>query len=407
VVGGIAVVALVGACTSSPPVPPNEASTSRAVTSGAGYADQLRSTLAGLLDSMKVPSAVVVVRSPTFGDATLSFGTVKLGENTAPNVSDHYRIGSNTKPMTATVVLQLVQEGRLTLEDPISRYRPDVPNGQNITIGQLLNMRSGLASYTEDPVFLRTIDQDKQRVWQPEELLKLAYTQPALFAPGASWHYSNTNYILLGLVMEQLTGKTVSQLFQERLFSPLGMRSSVMPAVADASIPEPYAHGYHFGTAEETGGPSAALPPAQQQSATAGTLQPQDWTGNNPSWGWTAGSAISTADDLAVFVGALVDGGLLDASMQQRRLASVEPPDPANPSFGYGYGLMRFGTYYGHNGQLPGYNSWMVRDPKTGTTLIILTSLTSSPDGKTPADVLGLATLEVLAKQAAPTQTST
>ena len=93
--------------------------------------------------------------------------------------------------------------------------------------------------------------------------------------------------------MEQLTGKTVSQLFQERLFSPLGMQSSVMPAVSDASMPQPYAHGYHFGTAEETGGASAALPPAQQQSATAGTLQPHDWTGNNPSWGWTAGSVTS------------------------------------------------------------------------------------------------------------------
>ena len=86
--------------------------------------------------------------------------------------------------MTATIVLQLVQEGKLALDDPISKYRPDVPNGQNITIAQLLNMRSGLPSYTEDPAFLRTIDQDKQRVWQPEELLKLAYTQPALFSPG-------------------------------------------------------------------------------------------------------------------------------------------------------------------------------------------------------------------------------
>ncbi len=406
-VSGIAVVALVGACTTSPPTPPKGSTAGSAASNGAGYADALRSTLSGLVESMKVPSAVVVVRSPTYGDATFSFGTVKLGENNAPNVSDHYRIGSNTKPMTATIVLQLVQEGKLALQDPISKYRPDVPNGQNITIAQLLSMRSGLPSYTEDPAFLRTIDQDKQRVWQPEDLLKLAYTQPALFAPGTSWHYSNTNYILLGLVMEQLTGKTVPQLFQERLFSSLGMRGSVMPAVGDASIAEPYAHGYHFGTAEETGGPSPALPPAQQQSATAGTLQPHDWTGNNPSWGWTAGSAISTADDLAVFVGALVDGGLLEAPLQQQRLASVEPPDPANPSFGYGYGLMRFSTYYGHNGQLPGYNSWMVRDPKTRTSLIILTSLTSTPDGKAPADVLGLATLEVLAKQAAPTQTST
>jgi D-alanyl-D-alanine carboxypeptidase len=315
---------------------------------------------------MKVPSAVVVVRSPTYGDATLRFGTVKLGENVAPTVTDHYRIGSNTKPMTATIVLQLVQEGKLALEDPISKYRPDVPNGQNITIAQLLDMRSGLPSYTEDPAFLRTIDEDRQRVWDPEKLLALAYTKPPLFAPGTSWHYSNTNYILLGLVMEKLTGKTVSQPFQERLFSPLGMQSSTIPPVADSAMPEPYAHGYHFGAAEQTGGESAALPPAEQASATAGTLLPHDWSGNNPSWGWTAGSGISTADDLAVFVGALVDGGLLDPPMQQRGLASVEPPDPANPSFGYGYGLMRFATYYGHNGQIRATTPGRFATPRPG-----------------------------------------
>ena len=133
--------------------------------SEADYADDLRSTLSGLVESMKVPSVVVVVRSPTYGDGTFSFGTLVLGENAPPSVTDHYRIGSNTKPMTATVVLQLVQEGKLALEDPIAKYRPDVPNGKNITIAQLLSMRSGLASYTEDPAFLRTIDEDKQRVW--------------------------------------------------------------------------------------------------------------------------------------------------------------------------------------------------------------------------------------------------
>jgi D-alanyl-D-alanine carboxypeptidase len=104
--------------------------------------------------------------------------------------------------------------------------------------------------------------------------------------------------------MEQITGQTVPELFQERLFAPLGMQNTVMPDLSDSAMPQPYAHGYHFGTAEEAGGESAALPPAEQQAAAAGTLQPSDWSGNNPSWGWTAGSVISTADDLAVFVGA-------------------------------------------------------------------------------------------------------
>jgi D-alanyl-D-alanine carboxypeptidase len=392
-------IVLVAACSSGTPSGPSTGTAApTAPASEPAYADELRSTLSGLIESMKVPSAVVVVRSQTYGDGTFTFGTLELGENAPPSVTDHYRIGSNTKPMTATIVLQAVQEGKLALEDPISKYRPDVPNGKNITIAQLLSMRSGLPSYTEDPAFLRTIDENKQRVWDPEELLALSFEKPPVFPPGTSWHYSNTNYILLGLLMEQITGQTAPELFQERLFAPLGMQNTVMPDLSDSAMPQPYAHGYHFGTAEETGGESAALPPAEQQAAAAGTLQPSDWSGNNPSWGWTAGSVISTADDLAVFVGALVDGGLLDAAMQERRLASVEPPDPANPAFGYGFGMMRFETYYGHNGQIPGYNSWMVRDPQTKTSIIILTSLTSSPDGKPPADVLGLATIGVLAK---------
>ena len=92
-------------------------------------------------------------------------------ENDLPAPSDHYRIGSITKTMTATVVWQLVQEGKVSLDDPISKYRPDVPNGDNITIAQLLDMRSGLAGYTEDPVFQRAVDEDHEPIWNPDELL--------------------------------------------------------------------------------------------------------------------------------------------------------------------------------------------------------------------------------------------
>jgi D-alanyl-D-alanine carboxypeptidase len=365
------------------------------------YAAPLRSTLEAVVHETLVPSAVVMVSSPTFGDATFSFGSLVRGGQQRPTAVDHYRIGSDTKPMTATIALQLVQEGKLALDDPISKYRPDVPNGDAITIAQLLDMRSGLANYTEDPAFLRAIDADRKRVWRPDELLALAFSKPPLFAPGTSWHYSNTNYILLGLVMEQLTGKSAEELFGERLFAPLGLVDTVMPAPADASIPEPYARGYQYGDAETSGGPDPALSPADQRAAADGTLLPDDWSGINPSWGWTAGSVISTANDLAAFVQALVDGGLLTPEMQQTRLQSIQPTDPANPTgLGYGLGLMRISTYYGHNGQIPGFNSFMLRDPDTETSIIVLTSLTSAPDGRAPADELALAVITELASAA-------
>ena len=251
--------------------------------------------LAELVESMQVPSAVVVVRSSEFGDATFRFGSRVLGGDELPATSDHYRIGSITKTMTSTVILQLVQEGELSLDDPISKYRHDVPNGDTITIAELLDMRSGLAGYTEDPVFGRAVDEDPQRIWSPDELLAMAFSAPASSSPGTTWHYSNTNYVLLGLVMEDVTGQTVPELFQERLFDPLGMDSTVMPALDDASIPAVYAHGYQFGTAEQTFGPDPALSADEQQAAADGELLPADWTAASPSVAWTAGSAISTA----------------------------------------------------------------------------------------------------------------
>ncbi len=172
---------------------------------------------------MALSSAVVAVRSSTFGDATFEFGTRELGRHDPPTTTDHYRIGSITKTMTATVILQLAEEGELSFDDPISTYEPDVPDGDNITVANLLDMRSGLPGYDLDPLFLRAVDAEPGRIWAPDEVLEIGYSKPALFAPGTAYDYSNTNYILLGLVMEHVTGKTASELFTERLFDPLGV----------------------------------------------------------------------------------------------------------------------------------------------------------------------------------------
>ena len=314
------------------------------------------------------------------------------GATTCQRTSDHYRIGSITKTMTATVILQLAQEGKLSLDDPISKYRPDVPNGDNITIAQLLDMRSGLAGYTENPVFQRAVDKDPERIWRPDELLALAFSAPASFPPGTAWQYSNTNYILLGLVMEDVTGQTVPDLFQERVFDPLGMNGTVMPALDDASMPAVYAHGYQFGTAEKTFGPDPALPADEQQAAADGELLPADWSGANPSIAWTAGSVISTADDLVVWTKALVDGELLDPETQAQRLASIQPIDPTQPDGpAYGSGMIRAGSYFGHAGQISGYESQVIRNPETDTTIVALAALSVSPDGRGPASELSRA----------------
>jgi len=151
-------------------------------------------------------------------------------------------------------------------------------------------------------------------------------------------------------------------------------------AANNASIPDPHPQGYQFLSNVETIS-SYAVPPAQLPAALNGTLRPLNQTNANPSWAWTAGGAISTADELAVYVKALVGGGLLNPATQKIRLDSIVPTNPANPAAaGYGIGIARFGpALIGHDGQIPGYSTVMVYDPKADITVIILTNLAAVP----------------------------
>jgi D-alanyl-D-alanine carboxypeptidase len=346
------------------------------------YVAEVQARITQAMKDNVIPGAVVLIKSPSQGDWSATFGTGTLGLNAPMSAEDHFRVGSNTKTMTSTVILQLVQEGKLKLDDPIAKYHAGVPNGDKITIAELSEMRSGLYSYTFDRAFNETLDRDPGKVWRPEELLAIAFAHPVNSPPGEKFDYSNTNIILLGLVVEQLTGMPASQAFQERIFTPLGLEQTSLPARTDAHIPDPHPRGYSFGTNVSTID-TYALPPAQQTAAVAGTLKPNDETDANPSWAWTAGGAISTVPDLAVYVKALVGGGLLDAKTQKLRLDSIQPTDPAQPeAAGYGLGIAKLGPMIGHDGQIPGFMTFMGYDPKTGLIIAIGTNLATVPSGE-------------------------
>jgi D-alanyl-D-alanine carboxypeptidase len=382
----------VGGCTSGS-TKPSASTTQARSTPDPTYAVDLRTELAKLVHELLVPGAAVVVRSSELGDWSTTFGTRARGGRERVALGDHVRIGSNTKTMTGTVILQLVGERKLSLDDPIARFRPEVPNGANITITELLDMRSGLYNYSESLELNQALDTTPQRVFAPDELLAMAYKHPPYFAPGAGYHYSNTNTVLLGLVIEQLTGNRVEDEFRKRIFNPLGLKDTTFPARTSNAILDPHPNGYMFGSNVETLA-TQTLPPEQQARARAGTLQPADVTNDNPSWGWTAGAGISNAPDLARYVQALVGGGLLDAPLQAQRLASMQPTEPSNPaSASYGLGLAKLGPMYGHTGELPGYNSFMGYDPARKITLVVWTSLSAAPDGQPPAIALARAVL--------------
>jgi D-alanyl-D-alanine carboxypeptidase len=175
---------------------------------------------------------------------------------------------------------------------------------------------------------------------------------------------------------------SASQAFQERIFTPLGLTHTSLPEAADSSIPQPHAQGYSFGSNTSTVD-TFALSAEDQKRALAGTLLPNNETMANPSWTWTAGGAISTVEDMKTYVTALVDGGLLDPATQKIRMDSIQPSNPAAPTAaGYGLGIAQFDQLYGHDGQIPGYMTFMGHDPKTGLTIVIATNLATVPNGE-------------------------
>ncbi len=345
------------------------------------YAATLSTELPAAMKANAVPGIVVLIDSPTKGDWAHTFGTAEIGKQVPMKMSDLFRIGSNTKTMTSTVILQLVEEGKLKLNDPIGKFVPGVPNGKKITIRELAEMRSGLYSYSFDPGFNKTLDTQPKKAWTSGELLKIAFSHKPNFAPNARYEYSNTNIVLLGVVIEKLTGETASEAFQERIFGPLGMKHSSLPEPNEWKIPGPHAQGYQFGTNVQTI-ESYAVPKAEQAAALDGSLLPIDYTDSDPSWAWTAGGAISTPRELATYAKALGTGkGLLSPKMQKVRLNSLRPVVPGDTSgVKYGIGLAQFAPgIVGHDGQVPGFSSFMAYDINTDTTIILSANLSASP----------------------------
>ena len=349
-----------------------------------------------------IPGAVVLLRTPQ-GEFTVTYGTTLLGATSPPRADTHFRIASNTKTMTAAVIVLLAQEGKLSLDDPVSKYVPGVPNGDNITIAESLEMRSGLYNYTNDPIISTTIDTDPARVWTPAELLAIAFAHPANFPPGTAYEYNNTNYALLGLVAEKVDGKPLAQVMHNRLFGPQNMQDTQLPASTVNTIPEPYSHGYLYGSSSVALVGEPPYSPEVQAAARAGTLLPKDYTGVNHSNAAAAGGVISTADDLATWIKALVAGRVLDPAYQRRWFDSLQPEDPSKPEgqkYGYGIAQLSWGpnTIYFHGGETPGYNSKISYDPANDMTLIVWTNLTVSLDDQQCANTLWVKVLDHIYK---------
>jgi D-alanyl-D-alanine carboxypeptidase len=357
----------------------------------------LQDTVDTTARELMIPGAMVLLRTPQ-REFIVSYGTTQLGAATAPRADTHFRIASNTKTMTSAVILLLAQEGKIALGDSISKYVAGIPSGDAITIAELLSMRSGLYNYTNASELAASLDHDPARAWTPAELLAIALRHPPTFPPGQAYEYSNTNYLLLGMIVEKVETKALADVFAARLFGPLGMRETSLPASSSNTLPEPYSHGYLYGSSSYAL-TDAPYPANLQAQAKAGTLKPNDDTDQNPSYALAAGGAISTARELAVWIRALVGGEVLSSSSQRQWLESPAPEDTNKPDgqkYGYGIAQNSFGPnrLYFHGGEMPGYNSFMGHDPINDVTLIVWTNLTLSIGSQVTANAIMLKVLD-------------
>ncbi len=275
---------------------------------------------------------------------TLAQGVADRATNRPISVRDQFEAGSNTKTFTAVLALQLVDRGKLKLDAPVERYLPGVvPNGRNITVRMLLNHTSGLFSYTGDAQFFVDMDSDPQHIHTDAELLAIAFRNDPYFAPGEDWRYSNTNYTLLGMILQKQTGKSMPTLVAERIAGPLGLRHTYFANPRATNTGPGYARGYAIKYA-------------------SGTPQYTDVsTWPLGSWGGAAGAMITTADDLARFFSAVLQAKLFSARQLEQMKTTVALPASAPIKGGYGLGLFRTdspcGTVWGHGGDTMGHHS--------------------------------------------------
>jgi D-alanyl-D-alanine carboxypeptidase len=301
--------------------------------------------------------------------------------------------------MTAAVIVQLAQEGKLKFSDPVSTFVAGVPNGDHITVAELLEMRSGLYNYLESPKIATTADRDRNKAWTPAELLAIAFAHKPNFAPGAEYEYCNTNYILLGLIVEKIEGSSLAEVMRVRLFEPLGTRHTSLLPKDVAALPKPYSHGYMYGSASVAFTGTPPYSNAVKAEARASTLLPTDYTNLNTSFGWAAGGAISNANDCATWIESLVSGRVFNAQYQRRWIDSLRPEDPTKPNGQrYGYGIIQLlwgkNSIYFHGGETAGYNSFIGYDPTNKVTLVVWTNLTVSVDELPTANTLMLKVLD-------------
>ncbi|MGC4108162.1 MAG: serine hydrolase domain-containing protein [Thermomicrobiales bacterium] len=365
-------------------------------------ADALQTAVQTFMDDTGFPGAIVLVSMPEWETWTGAFGIADR-ETTAPVRTDmRMRVGSVTKTFTATLVLQLVDEGRIGLDDTLAVLLPEasnLPHADAITLRQVLNMRSGVFNYTEHPGLFGSVRGQEERFWSSAEMVDIARKHDPYFAPNEDFHYSNTNYILLEMLVERVTGSPYGDVLRARILEPLGLTATVYPTTPD--MPAPFAHGYGGdpalmnperdpdAEATETAPDTSTAPEAESAPAKIDLAALQDSTPFPPSLAAGAGALVSTVGDLDIWVDALLDGFSLKPETQAARMELLPTKESeGDATSGYGLGIMRQEGVTGHGGGILGYSCYVGRHDASGANVVILTN--GEGNGTEDGSVVGL-----------------
>ena len=306
-----------------------------------GEAESLKARAQGLVEA-GYPAALAAVSDSKGESAGVAVGKGSLETGQAPPMDGEVRVGSNTKTFVAVVVMQLVQEGKVGLDEPIETYLPGLIKGEGIdgsriTVRQLLQHTSGLPDFDETLFGTTDVFQYRHHYVTPRDVLDSALSKPAQFEPGAQWKYTNTNYIVLGMLIERVSQRPVGEQIDERIVKKLGLSHTYFPAPGEEKIRGTHPQGYHL--------------------SAGGKLE--DITEMDPFWAWAAGAMISTPSELNTFFQAVFDGRLLTQSSIDEMKKGVDT-DKAGVVYGLGLigrSLSCGGTAWGHGGDIAGYHT--------------------------------------------------
>ncbi|MGR4883261.1 serine hydrolase domain-containing protein [Streptomyces sp. LARHCF249] len=335
-------------------------------------AAKLDAAIQRVLREAQVPGVIVGLWAPGKGSYVRTFGVADKATGSPMETDFNIRIGSETKTFTVTALLELVDQGKLALDDTIGKYVSGVPNGDRITLRELAGMRSGLFNYSLDADFGKALTAGPTRPFTPQQLLDYSFKHPVQFEPNAKWQYSNTNLILLGLVVEKVGGKPIQEFIRQEVLEPAGLRKTVFPT--DAHFPDPHPRGY---TDDTTSGGKI--------------VDATDW---DPSWAWAAGAMISDLMDLRSWARTLATGTLLKPETQAERLKTTSIN--GIPGAGYGLGIFNIQGWIGHNGSLPGYETLTVYLPEAQATMVVLLNTDVLHDGQEPSTLFGEAITSIV-----------